>query len=487
MSGPRLLNYPFKTKPFDHQLETWEATRDKNSFAIFWDCGCGKSKLIIDTAAWLYLNGKIDAMVVIAPNGVQRNWITDELPAHLPDMVAANTVSHFYESRRAKTQWHTRACKMVLGYKGFSVLAMPYSAVMTDIGSKTLKKFLTKRKCLYVLDESVAIKTPGAKRTKRILGSARYAEYRRILTGTPITNGAFDVYSPIRFLVKDFWFDNGLGTYLIFKNYFGVFYDGFNGATGKAFRSLTAFKNLDELHDMLKPISHRVTKDQVLDLPPKLYSRRYVELTPKQERIYQQLKTEYMVELDEGEVNASLAIVRLMKFQQILSGYIVNDDKEIIDIDEKNPRIAMLVELCAEQSHKTIVWAKFTRDIDLIIEAIGKNRCVRYDGKVGPTQRACAIEEFQHGDVQFFVANPAAAGQGLTLHAARSVIYYNNSYKLVDRLQSEDRPHRIGQEHPVYYVDIVAAGTVDERIVSSLRAKRDIAQIITGDKLGEWL
>ncbi len=481
-----LKDYPWKTKPFNHQLVTWQDTRDKKVFAIFWEQGTGKSKLVIDTAAWLCLNGKIDAMVVIAPNGVQRNWITDELVAHLPDMVATNTLSHFYETRRAKTQWHAKACKAVLDHKGFAVLAMSYSAVMTEIGRKTLKTFLTKRKCLYVLDESVAIKTPRAKRTKRILSSARYADYRRILTGTPVTNGAFDVYAPIRFLDKDFWLERGLGTYLIFKGYFGVFFDGFNNATGRAFRSLIGFKNLPELHEMLQPISTRVTKDEVLDLPPKLYSKRYVELTPEQERVYQELKTAYMVELDDGEVNAPLAMVRLLRFQQIICGYIANDDGEIIPIKGKNPRLDSLIEFCDGLQHKAIIWARFRRDIDLITEALGE-RCVRYDGAVGPDKRAEAIEEFQRGEAHFFVANPAAAGEGLTLHAARNVVYYNNSFKLSERLQSEDRAHRIGQEHPVLYTDFVAPGTVDERIVAALRSKRDVAQIITGDTLGEWL
>lgn len=482
-----LKDYPFKTKPFDHQREAWEATRERETYAVFWEQGTGKSKLVIDTAAWLYLNGKIDALLVVAPNGVQRNWITDEVPIHLPDAVLRNTISHFYETRRAKTQWHARACQELLAHGGFAVLAMAYSACMTDIGGKLLKKFLTKKRCLYVLDESVAVKTPRAKRTRRILGSARYAPFRRILTGTPITNGAFDVYAPLRFLDKDFWLNNGLGTFLIYKNYFGVFRDGYNGATGKSFRQLLAYKNLDELHDMLAPICTRVTKDEVLDLPPKLYSKRYVEMTREQERLYAALRDSYMIELEDGaEINAPLAIVRLLRLQQIICGYVPDDDGKMITIGGPNPRLDTLIRLCEECPHKAIIWARFRRDIDLITASLG-NTCVRYDGQVGPNERADAIEQFQRGEAKFFVANPAAAGEGLTLHAARTVVYYNNSFKLSERLQSEDRAHRIGQEHPVHYVDLVAPGTVDERIVESLRGKRDVAQVITGDTLKEWL
>jgi SNF2 family DNA or RNA helicase len=86
-----------------------------------------------------------------------------------------------------------------------------------------------------------------------------------------------------------------------------------------------------------------------------------------------------------------------------------------------------------------------------------------------------------------FVSNPQAGATGLTLTQAQTVIYYSNSFKLVDRLQSEDRAHRIGQEHPVNYIDLVAGGTVDEKIVRSLRDKWDVAAQITGDELKDWL
>ena len=76
---------------------------------------------------------------------------------------------------------------------------------------------------------------------------------------------------------------------------------------------------------------------------------------------------------------------------------------------------------------------------------------------------------------------------GLTLTAATTVVYYSNSFNYADRVQSEDRAHRIGQKHPVTYVDLFCPGTIDEKIMNSLRMKRDYAQMITGDNLQEWI
>jgi SNF2 family DNA or RNA helicase len=226
----------------------------------------------------------------------------------------------------------------------------------------------------------------------------------------------------------------------------------------------------------------------VLDLPPKLYSKRYFDLTPEQQRVYVEIKTEALTLLDTGDVvTAPLIITRLLRMQQVTCGYVPTDDGHVEQmIGDKNPRLDTLVELCEGLAHPAIIWAKFRKDIDLIMEKLG-DKAVRYDGQTSDDERAEAKRRFQTGDVQFFVANPAAGSTGLTLTAARTVIYYNNSFKLVDRLQSEDRAHRAGQTFPVDYIDIVAPNTVDVAIVNALRSKVNIAAEITGDNLKEWL
>ena len=101
--------------------------------------------------------------------------------------------------------------------------------------------------------------------------------------------------------------------------------------------------------------------------------------------------------------------------------------------------------------------------------------------------RTTAIDQFQNGEARFFVGNPQTGGYGITLTAAQTVIYFANSFDLAVRMQSEDRAHRIGQKNNVTYVDLIAEGTIDEKIVKSLRNKMDVASLVMGEELREWL
>lgn len=526
----------FKTQPFKHQLAEWEQSKDLPARAIFWEQGTGKSKLIIDTIAHLYESGKIDAVIVVAPNGVHRNWVENELPVHLPEKTANNAIAMAYSTARAGTKYHQRALEQARFHKGLSIITFSYDALLTKRAKDFLNHFFKERKLLYVLDEAHYIKNPQAKRTKAILKSAKFAEYRRILTGTPIAQGAFDTYSIIKFLDPDYWKVNGFGTFTEFKHYFGIWQkQRLQSGDKREFEVLVDYRHLDKLQQLLVPISTRLTKDEVLDLPPKLYQKRTFELSPEQQKLYRELRDDfvtwinntdceqcggtgeiidgdyvYQCECAELPVVADLAITRLLRLQQITSGYLPTEDEDepVHVISGKNRRLEALLDVINQTGHKVIVWARFQLDIDLIMNELSKAGvpAVRYDGKTSEVERAIAKEKFQgeravyHNgqvigkepvpedeQVKVFVGNPAVGATGLTLTAARTVVYYSNSFKLVDRLQSEDRAHRIGQTGSVLYVDIIAEDTVDERIVQALSDKLDIANQITGDELKEWI
>ena len=110
-----------------------------------------------------------------------------------------------------------------------------------------------------------------------------------------------------------------------------------------------------------------------------------------------------------------------------------------------------------------------------------------YFGDTTDEERSSAIEQFQNGKARFFVGNPQTGGYGITLTAATTVIYFANSFDLAVRVQSEDRAHRIGQTDHVTYIDLISEGTIDERIVKALRDKMDIASLVLGEELKEWL
>lgn len=486
------LDYKPKTTPFEHQRRHLEERWSQPSWGLLWEQGTGKTKPIIDTACALFEAGRIDALVVVAPNGVHRNWINDEIPAHMPDRVQRRTLCFYWQTQRSKTISHKQAAEQALRHDGLLVFAISYDGFMTEAGKKFAWRVLSRRRCLYTLDEAHSIKTPRAKRTKSIVASGKYAPYRRIATGTPISIGPFDIYSQVKFLDEGFWSRNGLGSYAAFKQHFGVWRTReqarMEHGYDPGYDLLLDYRNLDELRELLARISDRVTKDEVLDLPPKLYSKRYFDMTPEQRRAYEQLRTEFILELESGaEIDGSLAIVRLLRLQQIACGYAQTSTEEPVHrIGDKNPRLDAALELLEPLGHKAIIWCRFRHDIDQLMDALGK-RAVRYDGSVSDDEAERGKNEFQRGDAQWFVGNAAKGGSGLTLTAARTVLYYSNSFNLVHRLQSEDRPHRIGQEHSVNIIDLIANDTVDMHIVKALRGHLDVASKITGDQLREWI
>jgi SNF2 family DNA or RNA helicase len=365
---------------------------------------------------------------------------------------------------------------------------MSYDAIMTATGDAYVLKLFAARRCLMVLDESVHIKTPKAKRTQRVLARGAGATFRRILTGTPVDNAPFDVFTQLKFVSPTIWDSIGCRSFVAFKNFFGVWEEMRDPRSGRMFRNLVRYRNLQKLAEIVATVSCRVLKKVVLDLPPKLYTKRYFELSQHQKRYYKEMADTYSVRLESGEVTALLVIVQMIRFQQIISGFLVDEEDKVVPLPD-NPRLALLREILAETQGKSLVFGKFVFDIDTIMAALKEDgiEAVRYDGSVSDPDRAEAIERFQRGTARVLVGNPATIKEGLTLHAASTVIYYNNSFKLRDRLQSEDRAHRIGQRNAVTYIDLVAEGTIDEKIVTALRNKLDIASVITKDELRTWI
>lgn len=482
------MTYAYHSKPFQHQSDIFERTAELKDYALFWEQGCGKTKPTIDTAANLFEEDKIDALVVVAPNGVHRNWITDELPAHLPTRVADKTRAEFWQSSKAGNKGHIQAMDRLAKHEGLAILTISYDGFMTKKGLDYLRTFFRRRRIMMVVDEAHSIKNPRAQRTKTISKASKLTSYRRVLTGTPITK-PFDIYAQINFLDEDFWRTKGISNFTAFKTYFANWRTR-NIGHGRSFQEFVSYKNLEQLEKWIAEKGHRLTKDQCLDLPPKLYSKRYFDLSDECQSAYDSLRQTCMVQLSQGEVTAALPITLLLRLQQVTSGYLPLNEGGHVRL-EGNARLDAFAEYAENIERQAIVWARFTDDVDQICERLtdisGPDSWVRYDGQVGEDDRALAKNRFQAGERQWFIGNPQAGATGLTLVGAKHVAYYSNSFRLVDRLQSEDRAHRIGQLDPVDYVDFMATDTVDEKIVKALREGFDIAGQLLGDGLREWI
>ena len=488
------VDYRYSIEPFDHQKRIFQKARDLSVYGLWWEQGTGKTKETIDELCWQYLQGKINAVLVLSPNDIRYVWEREFLKHASPDVTLRTFVlsTGDYAKKKFPALWQTFTCRTTK-VEALLVLSMSYDTFTTKNGNKIATTFLAKNKAAFVIDEATRIKTPTAQRTKAVIKSRDAAVTRRALTGTLIENSPFDAYAPIKFLDNDFWKRKGISSYTAFKQRFAKWERCYDGRRGHFFDKLLGYKNLDELKALIAEIGSRETKDSAgLNLPPKVYTTVPFRMTPAQTIAYRDLEHEFLTYLSSGEmIAAPLALTRLLRLQQITCGYVGGgDENKLIGLHpqgEKNPRLEALMGVIEECSGQCIIWARFHRDMDLIIDALGKRSSIRYDGTVDKETRRGIEEAFQRGDAQFLCANPATAGEGLTLTAAHTVVFYNNSFRLSHRAQAEDRTHRIGQKQSVLYTDICAMGTVDEKIVEALLAKQEIADFLMGDKAKQWL
>jgi SNF2 family DNA or RNA helicase len=444
--------------------------------------GTGKTKVLIDNLAMLYDKGKVDGALIVAPKGVIGTWYKQEIPNHLPDHI--ENVSVMWQSLITKKQKDSLDCLFKLEQK-LHILIMNVEALSTSKGTEFAVRFLNSHKTLMAIDESTTIKNSSAKRTKNILALSKYAKYRRIMTGSPVTKNPLDLYSQCEFLSP--WLLN-FQSFYAFRNRYAEMKT--IHARGRSIQVVHKFQNIGELSDKLKGFSYRVLKEDCLDLPDKIYIKRNVALTSEQLKLYQQMKTMALAILNGKQVTSVTVLTQLMRLHQITCGHFTADDGSTQLV--KSNRITELMDVLEEVEGKAIIWANYQHDITNIIKAIVEKyddeSIVDYYGLTPQEDRQENIQKFQNNSkCRFLIGTPQTGGYGITLTAANTVIYYSNGYDLEKRLQSEDRAHRIGQKKSVTYVDLIAEKTVDEKIVKALRKKINIASEVLGEELRDWI
>jgi SNF2 family DNA or RNA helicase len=481
-----------------HQVAAVERFCSFKSWALWWDPGVGKSAPTIHVAAHHFKCGSIDRLLVVAPNLVHANWVTDELPKHC-SVPWSGVIWH---SRRAKTKDQQGQMVRLLKYAdGLKVLVMSYDGLCTDAGRDDARAFLKGGPALMVADEIHRIKNPKAKRTKLTLAAGQLAKIRVGLTGTPIANSPFDAYSQIRFLDPDFWKRRNIGGFMAFKAEFAIFEQAYYG--GRKVQELKEYRNLDKLNRYISEIGHRLARADAVDLPPQIFVKRKFDLAPRQREVYQELVEQFRAELAGGTViEAPLALQRLMRLHQVACGFVMDDEKRVHQICDEMPRLDALEEVLEDLPEQSIIWTRFRHDAQSIMLRLNEVKgdfgydhepppigkvAGRYDGTVKDSDRQRVLAAFRAGDIRCLVANPAAIGIGVTLNEAKASVYYSQDFRLTERLQSEARNYRVGQDRGVLVTDIVASNTVDEQVIEALVKKLDVAALVQGDKWKEWI
>ncbi len=467
--------YKYKTEPFKHQRQSLTEGAKPHNFAYFMEMGTGKTKVAIDNAAYLFQDKRIDYAFVIAPNSVYQNW-KKEIGIHCPE----ETNIYIWKVSKDKT--------FKMDPNKLTFVLMNVEALSHASGKKWLQSKLQKHgmRSMIILDESTSIKNLKASRTKAIIKLGELARYKRILTGSPITKSPLDLFSQCAFLDKKLL---GYENFTVFKSKYAVMYSIERG--GYSIQIPKYYVNLEELEFKLKNFSYRVRKKDCLDLPEKMYVQRYVDMPEEQQQAYDRLKITAMTVMQDEEVSYNNKLTELLKLQQVTNGFVKTNEGNIIDF-KSNAKLKELMAIIEETEDKCIIWANYVHNIEGIknklAETYGPDSVVSIYGADSVEDRNQAVEKFQNNnECRFLVGNPTVGGYGLTLTAAKYVIYFSNSYNLEVRQQSEDRAHRIGQKSQVTYIDIICRDTIDQMVLHNLENKIELSAKTLGEQVQKWL
>lgn len=330
---------------------------------------------------------------------------------------------------------------------------------------------------LIVADESHMIKSHKSDRSKaiKIIRDKSMCRMNWKLTGTPTPNSPLDIWSQFDFIRKGYLHPN----FYAFRSRYA------NMMQMAGFSKVVGFKNLDELREKVAKYTFRLTKEEFLSLPEKKFEVVTVELSPESRKIYKSMKDNLVAEVGNDVTSAKVMLTKMLRLQQITSGFIKLDSGETVDTGSE--KLDCLADMLDEINEKVVIWCKFDREIERIkemVDAKGRKTHV-LKGGVAALDRQNMIDEFQsrlHSN-DVFIANQKAGGTGITLTASRYSIYFSRGFSFGDSTQSEDRIHRIGQEQNVIYIDISADKTIDQYIIKALQSKSNMSAFMNADDL----
>lgn len=497
-----MFKYRSPNQPMEHQTDglmrlARRPTAPSRAEVFAWLMEMGTGKTYVNLVEWQAMvdADELDTLVVVAPAGSYRNWYLDksdaqqsEIRAHLDPELRRRMLVAGWKSGGGNTEQKQQLRRVVNAPRGRPrALFVNVEALSTDSGAAEAIRAVAGPRTMMTIDESTTIKSPDAARARRCVQLGELMGARRIMTGLVAPNSPLDLFMQFYFLD---WRILGHKSWPNFQARYAVIVkQQFPGARWPT-KVVKGYRNVGELQELIRPYSYRVLKEECLDLQPKVYQPREVELTKEQRRIYGEIKEFATSQLSEdAHVTATAVIVQLIRMHQVVCGHVVDEEKKIHDVPSN--RIPAILEVLGEHRGKAIIWCTYHCELQKIVAALekeyGPGCTAQFHG--GNMRTRGEDEQRFLGDPTclFMVSTQSAGGRGNTWVNADLAIYAANSYNLEMRQQSEDRNHRKGQKKSVTYVDLIARGTVEEKIVRALRQKIDLATAITGENYREWL
>lgn len=434
-------------------------------FALLFEMGCGKTLTAIAIAGAMYQERKIEKLLVIAPTSVVAVWPKEfEEFAEFPFVCKT-----LLGDKRQRIKGLTDLKKY--RFPKLKVAVINYESIWRDDIETALLEYDAD---MIICDESQRIKTHDTNQSKtaHVLGDK--ARYKMILSGTPVQNQCIDIWSQYRFLDRTVFGDS----FWKFKGHYCQM-GGFNN------KQIIRILNEDELVRREHSIAFRVTKAEALDLPEQTFVTRQIEMSPKEERLYNQIKRNSYAELESGgEITATTVLTKLLRLQQLTGGFLVEDGSEAPELVSRSKLDALqdiITDYVVDSGKKLVIFARFIAEVNAIQKLAEKTlpkgkKAVCIYGAIKKEDRGAVVEQFQKDpNTVLFIGQIDTAGTGITLTAADTCVYYSKTYNYATYEQSLSRIHRIGQRNTCTYIDLVVSHSVDEMITKALRKKEDLA------------
>lgn len=466
-------DFSFKTKPFEHQIDGFNFGLQNDRWLLGDEQGLGKTKQVIDIAIAKKLEKDYKhCLIICGVNGLKWNWV-NEIHTHsneeayiLGQRLKKGKVTIGSVSERAKD------LDMLLtssdAISAYFLITNVETLRNEQITSKLSKLCENKTIGLVAIDEIHKCKNPTSQQGKGIMKIN--SECKIAMTGTPLMNTPLDLYIILK------WLGYVKQSFYAFRNHHCVM-GGFGGY------EIVGYKNLDELEEQLDDIMLRRLKEDVFDLPEKLYIDEYVEMTGKQAQVYKEVTADIKANIDQIAI-APNPLAELIRMRQATgyTGILSSSIKESAKLD----RMEEIVEDAVANDKKVVIFSNWTQMTNVIMDrlAIKGYEPVSITGDTPDTSRQAFVNYFQNEpNCKVIVGTIGAMGTGLTLTAGTVEIFLDEPWNKALKNQAEDRCHRIGTTENVTIYTLLCKDTIDERIHELVEKKGLLSDAIVDGKV----
>lgn len=450
--------------PFAHQEVMASVATTLDGTAFTGQMGTGKTRPAAEAAQYMLANG-LDIVLIVCPKGVIPTW-RKQLQRWTPDLPYRLLADMTMAKRRLAFKNAPKGSVVIMNYD-----------VVAKMTPAILERF-EKESGGLLMDEAHRIRNPLAKWSKACMKIASHADWRLTLTGTPILGGAENVWS--QWYVLDFGVAFGANWVQFKTEFFEVSWDGF--------KLMPRDGTLKEIGNRMRRRGLRYTKEECLDLPPKIYEQEEVDFGVEQKRVYEEMREDLVARLraadrgeDDGLATAATQLVAILRLAQITSGYVPDEDGRVVRLPV-NPKLDALDRIVREnlKDQQVIVWCCYRENYRMLSERLADLKPELLVGGMTVEERSAIEDRFQAGETRLLIANPSVGGSGLDLWKASLAIYYSQDFNPESRIQSEDRCHRHGSEihNKVTYVDVMVKGSIDYVVQGSHAAKKSVADTV---------